>query len=247
MDQRIIVHASSLCFYAFFAAAAVGCSSTTPRVAFAVKESAIAAVIPPEPAPAAAPEKSDPPARNVDDVLAGCLPDGKKCAVTPVDAEEICRGMTPTTALHVFANNKRLRVGFLTRDMEAWSTARVHATKNRARFDEEVIVLAKRQSKSSVAVQGAAVTYEVLRWDGSCASLMGSEITFRRAPNPVRPLKVERLYLPIQTKLLDDDRIHAALDRAEAACRPDDNTVACDAARRKFGDAVVSRGPRLGL
>lgn len=136
--------------------------------------------------------------------------------------------MTPTAALHAFASNKKLRVGDPTRDMEAWSTGYARQTKSRARFDEEVMVLATRASKSSVVVEGAAVTYEVLRWDGTCASLMGDELTFRRAPRPVRPIRVDRLYLPMQTKLLDDTRIHAAADRADTACSANDKTVACD-------------------
>jgi hypothetical protein len=155
--------------------------------------------------------------------------------------------MTPTAALRVLASNKKLRVGYLTRDMEAWSTGNARQTKSRARFDEEVMVLSTRASKSSVVVTGAAVSYEVLRWDGSCASLMGEELTFRRAPRPVRPIRVDRLYLPMQTKLLDDARIHAAADRASSACSADDKAVACDLARRTFGDVVVARGAKLGL
>ena len=252
MENRpVFRHASSLLFYCAFAAIAVGCSSTTPRVVAAAPLAAHTAEATPEPATTAAPvneaKPEPPPARDVDEVLAGCQADGKKCSVSPDDAAEICRAMNPTVALHVFANNKKLRVGFLTRDMEAWSTTQSHATKTRARFDEEVLVLAKRKAKGTVIVQGAAETYEVLRWDGSCASLMGDEITFRRAPRPVRPVKVDRLHLPVQAKLANDARIHAALDRADTACQANDGSVACDVARRSFGDAVATRAPRLGL
>ncbi len=187
--------------------------------------------------------------RDLDEVLSTCHVDAKtkRCEVTPEDAEEICRAMTPTAALRVFIGKKKLRQGYLTRDMEVWSTTRAHATKSRARFDEEVIVLSQRRAKSSVVVSGGAVTYEVLRWDGTCASLMGDEITFKRAPTPVRPVELDRLYLPVQTKLLDDATIHAAVDRASAACREDAKTVACDVAKRRFGATLVARGARLAL
>ena len=243
---------SALLLLAFVAGLAGGCSSATPRVAFAVKESAVARITAPDSAPATEASTAEPesksPSRNVDEILASCVPDGKKeCALVPADASELCRSMTPSAALHVFANNKKLRVGYLTRDMEAWSTDHARQTKSLARFDEEVMVLATRSSKSSVVVQGAAVSYEVLRWDGSCASLMGDELTFRRAPRPVRPIRVDRLYLPTQTKLLDDPRIHAAADRAATTCSTDDRTVACDIARRAFGDVVIARAGKLGL
>lgn len=250
---------SAPCLFAFalLAGFAGGCSSSSPRVSFALKESTIARVtaadspIAPETANAevaTAHESTGGPARGVDELLGSCVPDGKKrCLLTPADAAEVCRSMTPTAALHAFAGNKKLRVAYLTRDMEAWSTGHARQTKSRARFDEEVMVLASRSSKSSVVVQGGTVTYEVLRWDGSCASLMGDELTFRRAPRPVRPIRVERLYLPAQDKLLGDARIHAAADREGAACSADDKTVACDVARRAFGDVVVARAGKLGL
>ena len=261
MDHRArVVHASSLALslssFVLFAAAAVGCSAGTPRVAFAVNESAIAkvaepAALTPDP-PASAPPpsadaKPEAPARELDDVLATCEPDGKKCVLAPNDAADVCKAMNPSAALHVFANNKKLRVAFLTRDMETWSTTQARSAKSHARFDEEVLVLAKRKAKRSVVVQGSAVTYEVLRWDGSCASLMGDELTFRRAPRPVRPLQVARLQLPVRAKLVGDMRIQAALDKAETTCHGGDTTVACDVARRAFGDAVATRAPRLGL
>jgi hypothetical protein len=244
--------ASPLLLLAFVAGLAGGCSSTTPRIAFAVKESTVARITAPDAArsmeaPAAEPEAKSP-SRNADEILASCVADGKKkCVLAQADASELCRSMTPSAALHVFASNKKMRVGYLTRDMEAWSTDHARQTKSRARFDEEVMVLATRSSKSSVVVQGAAVTYEVLRWDGSCASLMGDELTFRRAPRPIRPIRVDRLYLPAQTKLLDDPRIRAAADRADTTCGADDKAIACDIARRAFGDVVVARAGRLGL
>lgn len=242
----------SLLLLAFVAGMAGGCSSTTPRIAFAVKESTVARITAPDSLPAtetpAAEAEAKNPSRDADAILASCLPDGKKrCALAPADASELCRSMTPSTALHLFASQKKMRLGYLTRDMEAWSTDHARQTKSRARFDEEVMVLATRASKSGVVVQGAAVTYEVLRWDGSCASLMGDELTFRRAPRPVRPIRVDRLYLPTQTKLLDDARIHVAADRAATTCGADDKTVACDVARRAFGDVVVARAGKLGL
>lgn len=243
--------ASPLLLLAFVAGLAGGCSSATPRIAFSVKESTVARVtaadaVPATEAPVQQPEATSP-SRNADEILASCVPDGKKkCALAPVDADELCRSMTPSAALHVFVNNKQMRLGYLTHDTDAWSTGNARQTKSRARFDEEVLVLATRSSKS-IVVQGAALSYEVLRWDGSCASLMGDELTFRRAPRPVRPIRVDRLPLPAQTKLLDEPRIHAAADRADTTCSADDKTVACDLARRTFGDVVLARARKLGL
>lgn len=205
MSQRAIIEpASSLLLYVFFACVAVGCSAVTrtPGVAFAVDGSAIAEVTAadapratpstpstPDPRTEPAPAAVSADARGVDDVIArSCRPDGgAKCVLPPADADAMCRSMTPTSALRLF-ESERLRVGFLTRDVIAWSTGPARRTQTRALFDEQVIVLSKRPAKNVFAAKGAAVRYEVLRRDGTCASLTGDDVTFTRAPRPSHAL-----------------------------------------------------------
>ncbi len=190
-----------------------------------------------------------PPASSIDAIVAGCVraKGVKACSITPKEVTEVCSSVSPTRAAHLFVRNEKLALGYLTRNMATWSTAaKVRSTMSNASFDEEVLVLAERRSRGGVIVSGAAVSYEVLRWDGTCATLMGNELTYAKAPLPVRGVRIERLELDAQEALLSDPRIHQASDRADAACKKE-GSQKCEVARRQLGAAVVSRGKRLGL
>lgn len=151
---------------------------------------------------------------------------------------EACRDMTPTAALRMFLAKRKHRLAYIARSPEAEASP--------PRFDEEVLVLSQAVTWSSTT-SSSHLTYEVLRWDGTCAPVDAGTLSFTRPRHPMRPITIDRLYLPTQVTLLEDKRIHAALERAHVACDADQEGAACDAARRALGAVLVTRGARLAL
>jgi len=227
-----------------------GCAGQKAEGSFA----AAAPPAAPAPAPALAPTAAgallataapDAPSARVPtfaELADSCVKDrgSEACTMAPEEAERTCRSMTPTKALRAFSSPRGLRVGYLTRDMEAWSTARVLGSKSRAAFDEEVLVLASRHAKGGIVVTGSAVTYEILRYDGTCASLTSDEITFKRAPFPARPIRWEKLEAPVREDLEAQPAVARARARTTAACDRDRTTKACVVATRTLGAAIVT-------
>ena len=198
-----------------------GCSATSPSPAGAVRTPQHVAFAVPEGTFAKTRDGDEPPASTT--------------ANAPVAA---CRDMTPTAALRLLLSAKKRRLAYVAHDPGAAEVP--------PHFDEEVLVLSQVVTWSS-ATNSSHLTYDVLRWDGTCAPVDAGALSFTHPRHPLRPVQVDRLYLSTQVTLLEDKRIHAALERAEAACHAEPNGATCDTARRAFGAVLVTRGPRLAL
>ncbi|HEY8074835.1 MAG TPA: hypothetical protein VIF62_12015 [Labilithrix sp.] len=224
----------------------VGCATTTPpparmttTVSLAVPESTVTeehveAVAPPAPAPA-------PP--SIEDVVGSCAraPKAKACSIGSNDVAALCRSMTADRAVKTFAAATKLSRAFLTGDVDAWSTITgVRTSKTRALFDEEVLVLTEVRSRSGIVISGSAVVYEVLRWDGTCATLSGGELTFRRPPSPRRPVDFTKLDDATSTWLTADAALAKAENALEASCKSDGAGRSCTIARARR-DAALGR------
>jgi hypothetical protein len=66
----------------------------------------------------------------------------------------------------------------------------------------------READKGGMVVSGASGSYDVLRWDGTCASLMGEEVTTKPAPAP-RYAKIpwKNLGENIREALLNNEKI----------------------------------------
>jgi hypothetical protein len=97
--------------------------------------------------------------------------------------KELCGGFYPDVALVMFAKESPWTRAYLTRDVQAWNASGGASSADKLVFDEEVLVLFHREvDQGGVVVSGASGGYDVLRWDGSCASLAGEELTQKRPP-----------------------------------------------------------------
>lgn len=196
-----------------------GCSAAYPSLASGVRT--------PQHVAFAVPESTFAKTRDGDELSTRTAP--------PIAA---CRDMTPTAALRMFLAKKKHRLAYIARSPEAEASP--------PRFDEEVLVLSQAVTWSSTT-SSSHLTYDVLRWDGTCAPVDAGALSFTRPRHPMRPITIERLYLPTQVTLLEDKRIHAALERAHVACEADPEGAVCDVATRALGAVLVTRGARLAL
>jgi hypothetical protein len=143
---------------------------------------------------------------------ASCLPPTK--FVT-----SLCHGTYPDVALAMFARGTPWMRVFAARDVEAWDASRRGRESSMMGQGEEVIVLVDRTGGSGMIVGGGS--YDVLRWDGTCASLMADEVTFDKPPVDARSAGIpwRRLDDGIRTALSSDRRIASADADHRRSCR----------------------------
>jgi hypothetical protein len=175
----------------------------------------------------------------------GSLKDTKLCMPDRTFAKKLCGGIYPEVALGLFAKGTPFTRIYMAGDVDAWNASGGLTHRAKLAFDEEVIVLGKHGSGNGGGIQmtGAQSSYDVLRWDGTCVSVMEGEITTRRPPAP-KPAEVpfNRLEELTRRALLASPKVKAAHDALGKAC----STVscaaekkACDKADKAFSLAIV--------
>jgi len=174
-----------------------------------------------------------------------CTPAGPKKLCTP-DAEfakRACASEFPDAALTLFAKGSPWTRGYLTRDVDAWGATGGRTHRAKVVFDEEVIVLQHRKAEGNggvvMVVNGESGSYDILRWDGSCVSVMADELTLRRPPQPKRALVPwRRLDEGTRTALLSVPKVKASYDALGKVC-DGTNEAKCTQAEGALTGAIV--------
>ena len=172
-----------------------------------------------------------------------CEQDGPVCMPSPAFVDVLCRNTYREVALHLFGKTPFTR-GYLARDVDGWNADGGRSPRVKLVFDEEVLVLKKREApKGAVVVSGAAGGYLVLRWDGGCYTLASEELTLRRPPKPKHPLLPLRLYDDATREaLLGAANVHAAREKRDKECKgaPSGGLPSpCERSELRLSDAVV--------
>ncbi|KYF50949.1 hypothetical protein BE08_02865, partial [Sorangium cellulosum] len=125
-----------------------------------------------------------------------CEQQDNMCLPPVAFVKRLCSGFYPDVALTLFAKGTPFTRGYLTRDTEAWNASGGSSSNDKLLFDEEVLILSRRKADTGgMVVSGAGGGYDVLRWDGTCASLMTEEVRQHVPPKPK--------FAPIPWKSLD--------------------------------------------
>ena len=172
-----------------------------------------------------------------------CSGSGDVCTPDPGFVKRLCSGNYPGVALFMFAKDSPWTRGYLTRKTEAWNAAGGASDTDMLDFDEEVIVLVQRKAGAGQIQVGSGVGYETLRWNGSCATLQGEELTLRAPPQP-KTAKVEfkQLDEPLKEALREDKTINEAyLTRRKECQAASMGTVSlkCVKADSKLSESIV--------
>src|SRR5688500_9877924 len=100
------------------------------------------------------------------------------CVPEPKFVKRLCNGRYPSMALYLFGNSSKWTRAYLTRKTEAWNASGGASTEGFLEFDEEVLLVAERKADAGgMQVSGSGAGYDAVRWDGSCVTLSGEEIT----------------------------------------------------------------------
>jgi len=122
-------------------------------------------------------------------------------------------------------------------------------------FDEEVLVLRMRRADpNGIQVSGATESYDALRWDGSCVSLSGGEVTTSRPPTPKNSAVTWRFLDPnVQEALKEDEVVREGYRARQKECKGatmGQVSAACEKADKKLSALIaesVRRGTKIPL
>ncbi len=174
--------------------------------------------------------------------------DAKPCLPDAEFATRLCAGVYPEVALTLFGKTQPWTRAYLAGDTEAWNASGGKVTRSHMIFDEEVLVMARREHKGGIVVTGAAQTYDMLRWDGTCVSLESGEITFKKPPvGKSAPIPWRRLSEATRTALLAAPKVQASQKLVQKECAgagapsssAKSGTTRCDKADAAFDRAIV--------
>ena len=165
------------------------------------------------------------------------------CLPNPKFVRKLCNNRFPSMALYLFGNSKWVR-GYLTRKTEAWNASGGASAGGYVEFDEEVLLLAERKADTGgMQVSGAGGGYDALRWDGSCVTLSGEELTRDRPPQPKNP-GIEWRFLDdnVQEALRKDEKVNAAYLERRKECKgavSGDVSAKCVKVDKSLSEAIV--------
>lgn len=165
----------------------------------------------------------------------------KACLPPPTFGKKLCGGIYPEVALGMFSKGTPWTRLWLAGDVEAWNASGGLTHRAKLAFDEEVIILSRHAAGGSggIVMTGAMASYDVLRWDGTCVSVLEGELTTQRPPAP-KPATVPfgRLEETTRRALLASPKVKTTLGALDKACASSDKK-ACEKADKAFAKAVA--------
>jgi len=199
-------------------------------------------------APAAAPEEP-----KVEFPTA-CSKEGGDLCVPPASfVKHLCAAGLPEMALALFAKGTPQVRGYLARATEAWDASGGSSGSAKLEFDEEVLILVRRAPATGGMVLngGSGGSYEVLRWDGKCASLTAEEVRTRVPPEPGHAdIPWRRLNDDVQEALLKEEKIATLAADQKKECKGvsagQTSPPKCEKAQKKLSRAIVAYVRRGG-
>jgi hypothetical protein len=232
-------------------ALAVGCAphndgETVLSSASVPAQAAAPAAAPTRPVEVESPPEAPATADALPSTCAGeaSVKDTKACLPPPTFAKRLCSGIYPEVALGMFAKGTPWTRLWLAGNVEAWNAAGGLTTRTQLAFDEEVLVLARHgAANTGIVMTGAQASFDVLRWDGTCVSVMDGELTARRPPTP-KPAPIPWSHLEEKTRhaLLSSPKVKATHESLGTTCSSVTSTKekkSCDKADKAFSRAVV--------
>jgi len=185
-------------------------------------------------------------------VLPSACTEGVVC-VPPRDfATRLCAGLFPEVALHMFAPKTPWKRAYLLRSFQAWHVGG-HGDMRELRANEEVLIISAQRMGAGVQGLGGQ-PYDVLRWDGTCVSLMEDELSFKK-PAAAVPANIawKKLDPAFQSLLAEEKNVEMlratevrTCDTKSALQEPGKSK--CEMARRQVSLAIaqsVGRGKVL--
>jgi hypothetical protein len=168
---------------------------------------------------------------------------GKDCVPPREFAEATCRGRYPSMAIAMFEKHspwQRLYLKAVT--LESVNAYGDRSTASPMVFGEEVLVLRGVSQPRAGNLQVSSSDIDVLRWDGTCATVARELFSTTRMPNVVQAAISWRfLEDPFQQALLSSKYVAMTYERYRATCKGSSATGTnsqCQRATEKLNEAI---------
>ncbi|HEY5958205.1 MAG TPA: hypothetical protein VIV60_16690 [Polyangiaceae bacterium] len=173
----------------------------------------------------AAPNKKavdvDAEAGAIDEKLPSTCASKEPCRPPAGWVDKLCHDVYPGLGVYLFQKNLPWERRYLTRRTEAVNASGGATREGWLEFDEEVLVLKLRKAPAGgMQVSGASESYDALRWDGSCVTLSGEEVTTTTPPSPKSAFVTWRfLDDNLQEALKEDEKIRGVYRERTKECK----------------------------
>ncbi|HNS99057.1 MAG TPA: hypothetical protein PLJ27_08960 [Polyangiaceae bacterium] len=146
----------------------------------------------------------------------------KPCVMPRAFVKQLCAGAFPELALFFFAKGTPwTRVYVAVRQAEPFNGLGGPSSDKNLEFDEELLVLSENTPNlGGMSVSGVGNSYDVLRWDGTCATLQAGEVRLQRPPQPKHAdVDWKRLDEEVRDALSADGTIADLAHRRRQECK----------------------------
>jgi hypothetical protein len=182
-----------------------------------------------------------------------CAEKGKLCLPPAAFVKRLCSTKVyPDVALAMHAKGTPWSRGYLrVKSAEAWYASGGVSSGDKMIFEEEFVLLARREANTGgMTVSGAGGAYDVLRWDGTCASLQDEEVSLTGSSTPKTAKVVwKSLDDKVRDALLADEKINKVFTARRKECKGatmGDVTKKCEELDDKLSAVVVEYVRRGG-
>jgi hypothetical protein len=221
----------------------VGCGSSAPPK---VEDPTTTTPAPPAEeatASAAGEPPSEDDAGKIPEVCAG--DDTKSCVMPRAFVKRLCSKVYPELALMFFQKGTPWRRAYVSvKEAAPFNGLDGPSSDVKLTFDEELLVLAEKKADTGgMQVSGAGASYDLLRWDGTCATMSADEVRLVAPPRPRHATIPWRILEdPTQEALLKNEALaKVALERKKECKGATMGAVSakCEKADRMLNDLVV--------
>jgi hypothetical protein len=172
-----------------------------------------------------------------------CHQQGGLCLPPSTVVDRLCRTAQVSTAIRLFAKSSPLTRAYVRmREVRAANLRGGPVGVADLTFAEEVLILAQHGDSGEMQVSGTG-GFDVLRWDGTCATLSDDELVLR-VPAPPRHAQFAWNYIDenIQQVLLQNQTIKVARADERKRCHgmsPNDRSPSCREAAERLNEYIV--------
>lgn len=196
--------------------AATGCGGSAPTPVEPAATAAAPEEVAAGPAATVAEEAADPKTPP-----SACAPGKADCVPGEAFTQRLCGDVYPDVALYMFRKGTPWQRLYLRGRTEAINASGGATVAGFLEFDEEVLMLRHRAADAKgIQVGSGNGQYDALRWDGSCVSLEGEEVS-TEVPSKPKHTRVEWRWLgdEMQDALRSDSELSTTYRARQKECK----------------------------
>lgn len=171
---------------------------------------------------AKAPKEEAPAAEDTKSIPTACAGDAAACVMPFAFVKRLCSGAYPDLALMLFSKGSPWRRAYVSvKETAPFNGLNGPSSDEKLVLDEELLVLfEKKADTGGMQVSGAGASYDLLRWDGTCATLSAEEVRLAVPPKPKHALIPWRILEDAtQNALLQNEAVAKIVSERKKECK----------------------------